>query len=101
MAMGSPVSPIIVNIYMEYIDQEAFKICPPECKPDNVMWYRYVDGIIESIQDKVKNLTDHKNQVGKKNHIKFAAETEENNVLPVPDPKAMVTARWEDNKHSI
>ena len=38
-AMGSPVSPIVANLYMEYLEQKALKHCstPPR------FWCRYVD----------------------------------------------------------
>ena len=28
-AMGSPVSPIVATLYMEYLEQKASKHCPP------------------------------------------------------------------------
>ena len=38
VAMGSPVSPIVANLYMEYFEQKAFSTAPtPQ------FWHRYMD----------------------------------------------------------
>ena len=37
-AMGSPVSPIVANLYMEYFEQKALSTTPP-----SRLWQRYVD----------------------------------------------------------
>jgi len=37
--MGSPISPVVANIYMEFFEQEA--ITSAQTKPD--IWLRYVD----------------------------------------------------------
>ena len=38
-AMGSPVSPIVVNLYMEYLEQKAPKYCSTHPR----FWHRFVD----------------------------------------------------------
>ena len=38
-AMGSPVSPIVANLYMEYLEQKALSIAPTPPR----FWCRYVD----------------------------------------------------------
>ena len=38
-AMGSPVSPIVANLYMEYLEQKALSTAPHPLK----FWHRYVD----------------------------------------------------------
>ena len=37
-AMGSPVSPIVANVYMEYFEQKALSTAPTPR-----LWWRYVD----------------------------------------------------------
>ena len=39
-AMGSPVSPIVANLYMEYLEQKALSTAPNPPR----FWHRYVDG---------------------------------------------------------
>ena len=39
--MGSPVSPVIVNIYMEHFDSLAIPTSPTLIK----WWFRYVDDV--------------------------------------------------------
>ena len=43
-AMGSPISPVVANIYMEFLEQEALVITP--MKPD--IWLRYVTTCLSS-----------------------------------------------------
>ena len=38
-AMGSPVSPIVANLYMEYLEQKALSTAPHPPR----FWHRYVD----------------------------------------------------------
>lgn len=40
-AMGSPVSAVIANLFMESFEEQALKDCPPDCTPR--IWKRYVD----------------------------------------------------------
>ena len=39
-AMGSPVSPVVVNLYMEFLEQRAISTAPIECKPR--LWRRHL-----------------------------------------------------------
>ena len=83
-AMGSPVSPIIANIYMEFLEQRAIATAPIECKPR--MWKRYVDDVLEIINNgKVDQLTEHLNQVDTTGNIKFTHEQESEGQIPFLD----------------
>ena len=44
VAMGSPVSPIVVNLYMEDLEQKIMATAPVDCQPRN--WKRDVDDVI-------------------------------------------------------
>ena len=46
--MGSPVSPIVADIFMEFLEQSAIASVPVECKLK--LWKRYVDDILEIIK---------------------------------------------------
>ncbi|XP_072028349.1 uncharacterized protein [Amphiura filiformis] len=74
-AMGSPVSPIATNIFMEALEQQAITTAPLECKPK--LWLRYVDDILEVVKrNTVQQLTDHINKTDKSDSIKFTYEEE-------------------------
>ncbi len=47
-AMGSPVSPIIANFFMEDLEQKAINTVPAECKPK--FWKRYVDDVASAVK---------------------------------------------------
>ena len=56
--MGSPVSPILANFFMEWLEQQAIATAPIDCKPK--LWKIYVDDIPEIIKRrKVEALTGH------------------------------------------
>jgi hypothetical protein len=83
-AMGSPVSPVVANLYMEFLEQQAIATAPMECKPR--LWKRYVDDILEIIQaDQVDNLTTHLNQTDPTDSIKFTYEKEHEGTIPFLD----------------
>ena len=74
-AMGSPVSPVIANIYMEFLEQKAIATAPIDCVPR--LWKRYVDDVLKIINSgKVDQLTVHLNQVDATGNIKFTYEQE-------------------------
>ena len=57
-AMGSPVSPVVANLYVEFLEQQAItkETAPIDCKPR--LWKRYVDDILEIVRKyQVENLT--------------------------------------------
>ena len=83
-AMGSPVSPIIANIYMEFMEQQAIATAPIQCKPR--LWKRYVDDVLEIIKDgEADNLMEHLNQVDQTGNIKFTHEQEKDGQIPFLD----------------
>ncbi|XP_065326070.1 uncharacterized protein LOC135932513 [Pelmatolapia mariae] len=80
-AMGSPVSPIVANLYMEEVERKAlgsFKGRVPS------HWYRYVDDTWVKIKtQEVESFTAHINAVDK--NIKFTREDTKDNCLPFLD----------------
>ena len=62
VAMGSPVSPIICNIFMEHLEQSAISSASNSYKP--TMWLRYVDDCLAIIPTgTVTELNDHLNTI--------------------------------------
>ena len=83
-AMGSPVSPLVADLYMEYLEQAAIASVPLDLKPK--LWKRYVDDILEVINKQaVEGLTDHLNHIDETGSIKFTYETEAEKMLPFLD----------------
>ncbi|XP_035692015.1 uncharacterized protein LOC118426621, partial [Branchiostoma floridae] len=84
--MGSPVSPIVVNLYMEKFEVKAistFKDTPP------LNWFRYVDDTYCKLKQRVADeFFDHINQVDK--NIKFTQESSHDNMLPFLDTKTII-----------
>ena len=60
--MDSPLSPVAVNLFMEWLEEEVIKTAPEDCKPR--MWKRYVNDVLEIVdRGQIQPLTDHLNQV--------------------------------------
>ncbi|XP_072014846.1 uncharacterized protein [Amphiura filiformis] len=84
MAMGSPLSPIGCNIFMEWLEEKAISTAPITCRPR--MWKRYVDDVLEIIRKgEVDNLTDHLNKTDPSSSIKFTYEQENEGKIPFLD----------------
>ena len=77
LAMGSPLSPVLANIFMEYLEEMA--LGSTSLKP--CMWLRYVDDtfILWSHQEDVQTLLDHVNSI--RPSIQFTMEKEQDNKL--------------------
>ena len=78
--MGSPVSPIVANLYMEHFEKQALETArnPPS------IWFRYVDDTMTKLHEyHVEEFSDHLNSIDE--HIKFTSEAEENGKIPFLD----------------
>ncbi|XP_072041288.1 uncharacterized protein [Amphiura filiformis] len=83
-AMGSPVSAIVANLVMEWLEKEAIMTAPLDCKPK--YWRRYVDDVLEIIQkDTTLKLTEHLNTIDPTGSIKFTHEEEDQGKIPFLD----------------
>ena len=87
MAMGSPLSPVMANIYMEHFEQEALETAP--LKPS--LWLRYVDDtfVLWQHQEDATSLLDHLNSI--ESDIQFTMEKEKDQILPFLDVKVEKT----------
>lgn len=90
-AMGSPVSAVVANLYMEHFETLALSSAPVRPR----IWKRYVDDVL-SIQkkgDDVDRLCDHLNSV--RPSIQFTTELEKDGALPFLD----TTLRRKEDGH--
>ena len=75
VAMGSPLSPVLANLCMEFVEREILNRCDIEIKP--LLWVRYVDDIFivfKGNEDQLKKLIDISNSILPS--IKFTTEVE-------------------------
>ena len=81
LAMGSPLTPVSVNVHMEYFEGTA--LGSTSLKPS--LWLRYVDDtfILWPHQEDVQILLDHVNSI--RPSIQFTMEKEQDNKLPFLD----------------
>ena len=81
LAKGSPLLPVLANIYMEYFEEIA--LGSTSLKPS--MWLRYVEDtfILWPHQEDVQTLLDHVNSI--RPSIQFSVEKEQDNKLPFLD----------------
>ena len=92
--MGSPISPIVANLYIEYFDRKALRSAtnPPQ------VWYRFVDDtwVIQQ-QAQKQAFLDHINSIDPA--IRFTVEgTQGNGAIPFLDTLVTLLA---DNSLSI
>jgi predicted GIY-YIG superfamily endonuclease len=82
LAMGSPLSPLVANFFMEDLEEEAIKTATLKPK----YWGRYVDDVIcvwPHGEEELEIFFDHLNKINQK--IKFTMEKEINKKLPYLD----------------
>lgn len=87
VAMGSPVAPLIANLWMEYIEDRALSSGPSIIK----IWKRYVDdvyAVVRGGQREVEQYLAHINNIHHK--IKFTCEMEEERSLPFLDVRIYI-----------
>ena len=78
--MGSPVSPLVANLFMEVFEDKALTTAPMPPK----VWYRYVDDTFVLIRDdEIERFTNHINRISP--HIKYTHEYETDSKLPFLD----------------
>jgi predicted GIY-YIG superfamily endonuclease len=97
VAMGSPLSPIVANLYMESFEKKAIDSYP--LKP--LRWKRYVDDtnvLWPHGEEELNKFFHHINNLSK--DIKFTMEREVNDTIPFLD---ILINRKEDGKlgHSV
>jgi len=90
-AMGSPVSPLIADLFMENLEQKAIDTAPVTCKPR--LWKRYVDDILAIIpKGTTEELNTHLNNVDITGNIKFTNEEMTDNSIAFLDVNITVKA---------
>ena len=81
IAMGSPLSPVLANLFMEYIESELL----PNIVDGPVLWLRYVDDILFAWPDNM-DFSYFFNQVNSLvPSIKFTCEWEQDDSIPFLD----------------
>ena len=79
-AMGSPVSPIVANLFMEWFEENAIQTFPY----DITLWRRYVDDTLVALSDAlIEDFSEHINNIHPA--IKFTREEEHQNTIPILD----------------
>ncbi|XP_077986089.1 uncharacterized protein LOC144440576 [Glandiceps talaboti] len=84
-AMGSPVSPIVCNLYMEQLELRAIETAPHP----PLWWYRYVDDTHTKLKKcHSQEFTDHLNSLDP--DIKFTTEEEQDRSLAFLDTTTVI-----------
>ncbi|KFD62137.1 hypothetical protein M514_25739 [Trichuris suis] len=81
--MGSPLSPVLAEVFMEFLEDVAFSTADTSITP--TVFKRYVDDVFAVIKSgKEEIFLEHLNSIFP-NHISFTTEKEENGRLPFLD----------------
>ena len=84
--MGIPVSPIVVNLYMEDLELEIIATEPVDCQPRN--WKRYMNDVVCLVHEgKANKLQQHMTTVDPTGSIIFTRGGKENSSMPFSDAK--------------
>ena len=83
VSMGSPLAPIMANIFMCFLEEKMLDDCPLNFRP--LFYKRYVDDTIALFRsrDQAEQFLEHINDLHP--NIKFTIEHESNNQLPFLD----------------
>ena len=82
--MGSPLSPILANLCMEFLEKNFIQSLPDDIRP--IVWVRYVDDIFIIYQHSDTSLDIFLESVnGFLPSIKFTVEHEQDGKLPFLD----------------
>ena len=81
--MGSPLGPLLANVFMCYCENIWFENCPTHFKP--IVYRRFIDDTFLLFQTK-DHVEKFKNYLNKQHeNIKFTSEVEENVSLSILD----------------
>ena len=85
LPMGSPISPVLSNIYMEFYEKNHL----PNVLPNDILWVRFVDDIFAVLPDSVdpKVLLNSINQASPS--VKFKCEVEQEGKLAFLDTQVI------------
>ena len=84
VAMGSPLSPVLANLCMEFLESDYILNCPNNIKP--LLWYHYVDDVFIIYQENEEYFNEFLLYVNNLiPSIKFTVEYETNNSIPFLD----------------
>ena len=88
--MGSPVSPVVANIFMEHMEAEAIETCPYTLR----CWRRYVDDVFAIVRKEgTDGILSHLNSFYPT--IQLTVEVEDEGKLPFLDA---LVSRKEDGR---
>ncbi|XP_071956841.1 uncharacterized protein [Antedon mediterranea] len=84
IAMGSPISPIVANLFLEWLETEAISRANDNIRP--TCWRRYVDDVLAVVKkEAIEDLNKHLNTIDPTKSIKFTTERMTDNTLPFLD----------------